>query len=222
MPDVVQENICVKWPESSVQTAAVAAEYDRLAASYDRRWREYIDATLGIVEDSVKCDGKVRILDAPCGTGKLEHRLLARWPDLHIVGVDLSDGMLRQATKDELGHAQWLRADVCKLPLTDESFDWVICANSFHYFRSPVMALGELRRVLRSSGRVVLVDWCDDYLLCKLCSAWLRWSAPAFYRTYSLRECSSLLEQAGLMIEDEQHFRVGWVWGIMSFVCRRS
>jgi ubiquinone/menaquinone biosynthesis C-methylase UbiE len=201
----------------------VQAEYDRLAAFYDRRWRQYIDATLRIVGEVVECNGHERILDAPCGTGELEQQLLARWSELRIVGVDLSDGMLRQAAAKHVRAAvQWLRADVCVLPLADDSFDWVICANSFHYFHSPATALGELRRMLHPSGHLVLVDWCDDYLMCKLCSAWLRWSAPAFYRTYSLRECRSLLEQAGLLVEDQQHFRIGWIWGMMRFVCRRS
>jgi ubiquinone/menaquinone biosynthesis C-methylase UbiE len=200
----------------------VEAEYDRLAAFYDRRWRQYVDATLRIVEEAVECEGHERMLDAPCGTGELERRLLLRWPSLRIVGVDVSREMVRQAdAKDVKGSVRWLRADVRALPLADEIFDWVFCANSFHYFPSPLTALGEFRRVLRPGGRVVLVDWCDDYLTCKLCSLWLRWTEPAYNRTYSLRSCRSLLEQAGLLVEDMQHFRVGWIWGLMRFVCRR-
>lgn len=199
---------------------AVQAEYDRIAKSYDIRWRQYIDATLHIVEEVVTCDGHERLLDAPCGTGELEQRLLARWPALDIVGVDLSYEMLRQAeAKNVRGSVQWLRADVCALPLADERFDWVICANSFHYFRAPETALGEFRRVLRPNGQLVLVDWCDDYLMCRVCSLWLRWFRPAFYRTYSLRQCRSLLKRSGFVIEDERRFRVGRIWGMMRFVC---
>jgi ubiquinone/menaquinone biosynthesis C-methylase UbiE len=201
---------------------AVQAEYDQLATFYDRRWRQYIDATLHIVEEVVECDGQEQILDVPCGTGELAQHLLARWPALRIVGVDLSHEMLKQAqAKDLQGFAQWTRADVCALPFTDESFDWVMCANSFHYFRSPETALRELRRVLRPHGRLVLVDWCDDYLMCKVCSLWLRWSDPAFYQTYSLPQCRSLLEQAGFLVDEVQHFRVGWIWGMMRVLCRR-
>jgi ubiquinone/menaquinone biosynthesis C-methylase UbiE len=201
---------------------AVQVEYDRLAAFYDRRWRQYIDATLTIVEAVVKCDGHERILDVPCGTGELEQRLLTRWPGLSIVGVDLSHEMLKQAqSKSMPDFVEWIRADVCALPLADQTFDWVICANSFHYFHSPGTALRELTRVLRPNGQLVLVDWCDDYLTCKICSLWLRWEDPAFYRTSSLHQCRSQLEQAGLIVEDGQHFRVGWIWGMMRFVCRR-
>jgi ubiquinone/menaquinone biosynthesis C-methylase UbiE len=131
--------------------------------------------------------------------------------------------MLKQGrSKDMRGLMQWLQGDVRSLPLADESFDWVVCANSFHYFRSPIVALRELRRVLKPSGRLVLVDWCDNYLMCKVCSLWLRWTDPAFHRTYSLRQCRSLLEEAGLLVEDQQLFRVGRIWGMMRFLCRAT
>lgn len=203
-------------------TIAVQAEYDRLADFYDRRWQKYIDATLRIVEQSVPFEGHERVLDAPCGTGELERRLLRHVPSLRIVGVDVSREMLRQAAaKDVEGCVQWMRADVSVLPLADESFDWVFCVNSFHYFRAPRKTLAEFHRVLRPGGRLVLVDWCDDYLTCKLCSLWLRFTTSAFNRTYSQRQCRLLVARAGLVVEDVQQFRVGLVWGLMRLICRR-
>jgi hypothetical protein len=76
--------------------------------------------------------------------------------------------------------------------------------------------------VLRPGGRLVLVDWCDDYVSCKACSLWLRWTDPAFYRTYSLRECSDLVAAAGFETERAERFRVGWLWGLMTIVARRD
>jgi SAM-dependent methyltransferase len=97
-----------------------------------------------------------------------------------------------------------------------------ICANSFHYFRSPVKALQEARRVLRPHGLFVLVDWCDDYLSCKLCGLWLRLTDPAFCRTYTGRACRSLVEASGFELVRAERFRVQWVWGMMRLVCRRK
>lgn len=200
----------------------VRREYDRIAAEYDRRWRPYIDATMRAVTDVVRLDGREHVLDAPCGTGELELRLLHQWPDLEITGIDLSRAMLREARrKNAQKRVAWIAADVSGLPLPDEKFDVVICANSFHYFRRAGESLREIRRVLRPEGICILVDWCDDYLTCKLCSFWLRWTAPAFHRTYSLRSCRSLLEGAGFHIDRAERFRVNWLWGLMRFVCRR-
>jgi ubiquinone/menaquinone biosynthesis C-methylase UbiE len=202
---------------------AVRQQYDRLAISYDRRWRSYVDVTLHAVANAVSFRGQERILDIACGTGELERLLLARWPALQIVGMDLSGGMLRQALgKAENRRASWVQAEATCLPFPDRAFDGAICANSFHYFRSPLRALREVHRVLHPHGLFVLVDWCDDYLSCKLCSLWLRLTDPAFYRTYTVRACRSLLEGAGLEVIQSEHFRVRWLWGMMRFVCRRT
>ncbi len=198
----------------------VAQSYDRLAPVYDQRWRSYEEATLQAVLDAMPCGKDDRVLDVACGTGELERLLLARRPTLRMIGTDLSAGMLARAARKEIGgQVYWVRAEASRLPLPDQSFDWVVCANSFHYFRRPGAALQELWRMLRPGGRLVLVDWCDDYLSCKLCSWWLRWTDSAFHQVYGMRQCQRLLQGAGFQVVEQAQFRVGWLWGLMRFVC---
>lgn len=129
--------------------------------------------------------------------------------------------MLKQAAGKRMGSAvTWLQADGVRLPFASAAFDGVVCANSFHYFRQPDAALGEMRRVLRPGGWVVLVDWCDDFLACKLCSWWLRWTDRAFFHAYSIAECEGLLAKAGFAVARHERFRVGMLWGLMRFVAR--
>jgi ubiquinone/menaquinone biosynthesis C-methylase UbiE len=201
---------------------AVQHEYDRLAPAYDRRWRTYVDVTLEAVVGGLDLQGHERILDIACGTGELERLLLAQWPTLQIVGTDISLGMLQRAlVKTPDAKASWVLADADHLPFADGFFDHAICANSFHYFRSPLAALQEAHRVVRPGGHLILVDWCDDYLSCKVCGMWLRLTDPAFCRTYTMAACRALLEQAGFEVVQAHHFRVRWIWGMMRFVCRR-
>ena len=205
------------------ETESVRQEYDRLAASYDRRWRDYVDVTLRAVVGAISFQGQEQILDIACGTGELERLLFSRWPNLQIIGTDISTEMLRRAAgKDENKKAVFLQAEAAHLPFPDRSFDCAICANSFHYFPSPIKALQEVHRILRPHGTLVLVDWCDNYLSCKLCGIWLRLTDPAFCRTQTVETCRSLLEQAGFEVVQADHFRVRWIWGMMRFVCRRS
>ena len=120
------------------------------------------------------------------------------------------------ATRWEL-HESYVTA----LPFPDKTFDYAYCLNSFHYFPKPLEALRELRRVTRHGGTLVLVDWCDDYLACKLCSVWLRLVDPAFHRTYNKRDSERLFRDAEFRVKNSARFRVGWIWGVMQIeVCR--
>ena len=131
----------------------------------------------------------------------------------------MSPNMLRRAAAKGLD-ADWLAAVAAHLPLADAAFDYVLCVNAFHYFRLPGESLAEMRRVLRPGGTLVLVDWCDDYITCKLCSVWLRLTDHAFYRSYSLAGCQAQLEQAGFCVVSAERRRIDWLWGLMRFVCR--
>ncbi len=196
------------------------ASYDPLAADYDRRWRRYIDATMQATVQWLDLQSDARVLDLACGTGELERAVLACWSDIQITGVDLSRQMLRQA-QDKLApdRVQFIQADTSRLPLADRSFDHVVTANSFHYFHSPRQCLDEMRRVLRPNGRLTLVDWCDDYLSCKLCGLWLRLTERAFHRTYSLCACVAMLEEAGFTVRCAERFRTLTIWGLMRLDC---
>ncbi|HEX5442210.1 MAG TPA: class I SAM-dependent methyltransferase [Pirellulales bacterium] len=200
-------------------THPVRQAYDRLADEYDTRWRRYIDASVQLALEAVELQGRERVLDLGCGTGQLEARLLARWSQLQITGVDVSPNMLCKAAATRLP-VRWLVGEAAALPLADARFDVVACLSAFHYFGQPRAALAEMRRVLRSQGQLIVVDWCDDYLTCKLCSAWLRLTDPAFYKTYSLAECQAEFERAGFQIISAARCRIGWLWGMMRLVCR--
>jgi 2-polyprenyl-3-methyl-5-hydroxy-6-metoxy-1,4-benzoquinol methylase len=92
-----------------------------------------------------------RWLDAGCGSGHL-----ATW--LHSRGVivsciDLSEEMLRQLPP-------FLRdrkvASVEATPYPPGYFDGIVCSSVIEYLRSPYLALGEFRRVLRPGGRLIV------------------------------------------------------------------
>jgi ubiquinone/menaquinone biosynthesis C-methylase UbiE len=208
------------------QTASVEpvqAAYDSLAPTYDRRWRHYLDVSLSKVLSALSLEGDEHLLDVACGTGELERRLLAQQPGLHITAVDLSPKMLAQAqAKPIAGDVIWIEGDAAHLPVPAGQFEVVVCANSFHYFRQPMGCLKEFRRCLAPNGKLVLVDWCDDYLACKLFSLCLRLTDPAFFCIYTMRACRDLLQEAGFDVDHSERFKVGWFWGIMMFVCGPS
>ena len=44
---------------------------------------------------------------------------------------------------------------------------------------------------------------------------------PCFCRTYTSNACQAMLAKAGFEVERKDCFRVGRIWGMMRFVCRK-
>ncbi|MGA2933378.1 MAG: class I SAM-dependent methyltransferase, partial [Acidimicrobiales bacterium] len=91
-----------------------------------------------------------RILDAPCGHGRIARRLAA--VGMQVTGVDLTPAYLEQARADPRLPADavtYLQGDVRSLPV-DGPFDAVVCwLNSFGYYDDD-----DCHRVLREFHRV--------------------------------------------------------------------
>lgn len=201
----------------------VVEYYDQEAKRYDRRWRSYIQATIDAVASALPLSGGERLLDAPCGTGALQTWLKRAYPSVEVVGVDASRAMLAEAMqKHPESTYSWIEADVERLPFPDGAFDRIVCANSVHCFARPAAVLSEFRRVLSVNGRLLILDWCDDYLLCKVCGLWLRLFDPAHRRMFTSLQCRNLLAESGLDVARWRRFRVGLVWGLMLFECTKA
>ena len=95
-----------------------------------------------------------RILDAGCGSGPLFAALRDR--GAIVTGFDQSAGMLELARR-RLGAGADLRvADLADpLPYPDHAFDDVIASLVLHYLQDWGPTLAELRRVLRTGGRLI-------------------------------------------------------------------
>lgn len=205
--------------------AALLKSYGRQASHYDRYWRHYNEATLAATLAAIPPwrGGKpARLLDVGCGTGLLEEALRKLYPGAQMVGVDISWAMLRQARRKGRvpGAETWMNAAAEELPFASRSFDGLVCASSFHYFREPGQVLEEFRRVLIPSGWLVLTDWCDDYLACKICDRFLRVVDRTHFRMYGWKQCEEMLTPAGFGIEVTRKFKISWLWGLMLFRAR--
>jgi SAM-dependent methyltransferase len=95
-----------------------------------------------------------RILDAGCGSGPLFAALRDRGAT--VSGFDGSPGMLEQARRRLGDDADLQVADLAgPLPYPDDAFDDVIASLVLHYLQDWGPTLTELRRVLRTGGRLI-------------------------------------------------------------------
>lgn len=102
-----------------------------------------------------------RVLDLGCGNGQLTRDAARRASGGHATGVDLSGPMLAKATeraKDEgVENVSFVRADAQVHPFEDASFDAVLSRFGVMFFADPVAAFANVRRAMRSGGRLAFV-----------------------------------------------------------------
>ena len=200
----------------------VVREYAAQARDYDRTWSFYIEATTQETLKRIPMSAQARVLDVGCGTGELLRRLRAKFPDAKLAGIDPVDEMLAVA-KEKLSGREDLRVGYAdSLPWGNGSFDVVVSCNMFHYITHPIEALREMHRVLRPGGVLVLTDWCDDYLACRLCNLYLRLTNRAFYKTYTEKECRQLFVDAGHANVRIDRYKISWLWGLMTAVVAKQ
>ena len=100
------------------------------------------------------------VLDVACEPGLVACAFAARVR--HVTGIDLTPAMLDRAR--DVAHEQgvsnvtWQCGDVTPLPFADGTFSIVASRFAFHHFPEPARVLGEMRRVCRPGGRVVVAD----------------------------------------------------------------
>jgi ubiquinone/menaquinone biosynthesis C-methylase UbiE len=197
----------------------IKRQYAKWAPFYDRCWKGYTTSTLQRAYEVLNPTGDEKILDLACGTGSLEEIILKKHPYQHIVGFDITKEMLLVASKKSKVHpnVRFLCGSASKLPFAAESFDIVVCSNSFHYFREPTKVLAECHRVLNPDGRLIILDWCRNYFTCQLCDMFLKVFDPAYHNCYRFEELQGILEGENFQTRIGTMFQLRKFWGMMCF-----
>ena len=138
----------------------IADRYDLLntvlSGGLDRYWRRLAIASL-------KLTGRERLLDVCAGTADLAIRG-ARHGAARVVGVDFSGSMLVHGLEKVRhggleGRVQLVRGDATALPAAAGSVDAVTIAFGIRNVQAPQAACDELFRVLRSGGRLAILEF---------------------------------------------------------------
>ena len=95
-----------------------------------------------------------RVLDLGCGAGRFVAALRAEGAD--PVGVELSEGALERARRNVPGADLRLLGADGTIPLDDSSVDLVWCSEVLEHVPDTSHALSEVRRVLRTGGRLLV------------------------------------------------------------------
>ncbi|MEO8526267.1 MAG: methyltransferase domain-containing protein [Caldimonas sp.] len=139
-----------------------AASYDDVVDRFERYTEQF---TLPIARHLVglaRLDPQARILDVGCGTGVVTRLAAAGLgPKGRVVGLDLSDGMLRKAA--ELAQVapggdriEFRKGDAERLDFETASFDATLSLYALRHLPHPRLALKEMLRVTRPGSIAVV------------------------------------------------------------------
>lgn len=139
------------------------------------------------------------VLECACGTGMISAAAAPKCREL--TATDYSEGMLKLAKRRlrRFDNAKVCFADITKLDFDDESFDAVIAANVIHLLDEPKVALGELSRVCKRGGKLIIPTYIGREGS-KSGKAFVRSAAKAgagFKRQFTLESYRALFEEAG-------------------------
>jgi len=105
------------------------------------------------------------ILDVGSGVGWLVRLLAERVPEGRVVGMDISDEMVRRARRKyvDVENAMFVVGAVDEIPWDANFFDDAVSVESAYYWPDPARGLREIHRVLREGGSAwVLINFYQD------------------------------------------------------------
>lgn len=155
------------------------------------------------------------LLDVGCGTGTMIELLVSKYPEKHYTGADITPKMIEVANAKHLPNTIFQVADSENLPYEENSFDAVICANSFHHYPNPQKFFDGVHKVLKPGGRLILRDYTSFN--------WLVWLMNHIemplanlvghgdVRAYTRDEVRAMCSKAGLKVEKlekQKKFRI--------------
>ena len=156
------------------------------AASSEEHYPSTIDPRIFhvklVLEHLGELAGK-QVADVGCGKGRFAKIIRERYPTARVCAIDIAEAML-QKVPEGIGR---VAAAMTELPIATGSCDGAYATESLEHAVDIPKAVGELCRIVKPGGRIVIID--------KDIKAWGRLETPAWERWFGRAELEAMLKK---------------------------
>ncbi|MFZ2070828.1 MAG: class I SAM-dependent methyltransferase [Halobacteriota archaeon] len=153
---------------------------------------------------------RLKILDIGCGTGKLALHL-SEVTDGEVTAIDPIRKSIAQAKEKAPSDTVAFEVQSAEsLNFADDSFDVVVSLKALHEMGNPAVALREARRVLKTTGKIFIIDWIGIGGVARTGS---HRHAKKYFTMKRLEEMLSEAGFRGIIIEEDIEFALMLVEG---------
>lgn len=188
--------------------ADVLDQFTRQAEPFVQRHGYSNDPLLDLMAECAAVHQEHTVLDVACGPGVISCFFAKR--ARHVTGLDFVPAMLERARRyqheQQVSNVSWQLGSSTDLPFADCTFDCIVTRLSFHHFLDPAAALGEMKRVAKPGGTVLVCDLVPRGDAQEQFNHWEILRDPSTTRALTQAELEGLGEEAGLLLRRRENF----------------
>ncbi|VAX35555.1 hypothetical protein MNBD_UNCLBAC01-645 [hydrothermal vent metagenome] len=208
----------------------IKQSFNAASVGYDNAAMRFFDKSAEYLTHFLSLKGNENVLDVSTGTGKSALSLARCLTEGHVTGIDLSEGMLKQAQnkakENKLTNVSFQCMDVDALDFPSNHFDCVCCSFGIFFLPDMEKALEKIINALKPGGCIAITSFLDGSFrpLSDLCLdrfkkfgvklpehyTWGRLDHPDKHRdlfeTGSLKNIKSQTKQMGYYLENKEQW----------------
>lgn len=198
--------------------------------TYMKRYPQLYMELASDIKDSLSSASPV-ILDLGCGPGLLIKAIHTTLSAAMVVGIDVSQEMLRlayQQEKQASTKGDLIQGTAEHIPLQDASVDAVVSRFSLPYWKKPEQGFAEIHRILKPKGLLILDALNKDFPrwrlrliqlhmhLNKATQKVIAYHVDAYAIAYTRKEIEELLSRTGLTLKGIKEKKNSWSYRIIA------
>jgi SAM-dependent methyltransferase len=194
--------------DAAQHNTEILDQFTKQAEPFIQRHAHRDDALLALMAECAEERATDALLDIACGPGIVSCFFAKRVK--HVTGLDMVPAMLERAQRfqaqEQVPNVDWKLGQSTALPFPDETFDIVVTRFSFHHFLEPEVALGEMKRVCKRGGTVLVADVAPSKEKQDGFNHWEVLRDPSHTRALTGQELETLGEDLGLILRRKEKF----------------